>query len=53
MMMQGYAKANMFEPAALDRYAEAWANAELEFVEDASHWLHVERPERIDARIMA
>jgi len=27
MMMQGSAKASMFEPGALDRYAEAWADA--------------------------
>ena len=107
-MMQGSAKADTFEPGALDLYAEAWAHpgsvtamlnyyralrersteneparlapptlilwagedrflerhvaeagrdlcddGRLEFVEGASHWLHLERPERINARIVA
>ena len=106
-MMQGSAKADTFEPGALDRYAEAWAHpgsvtamlnyyralrerpkpsepariapptlilwagddvflerhvaeaglalcdrGELEFVKGASHWLHLEQPERINARIV-
>ena len=106
-MMRGSAKADTFEPGALDRYAEAWAHpgsltamlnyyralrarpqgaeparlspptlivwagddqflerhvaeaslalcaqGELEFVGGASHWLHIEQPNRINARII-
>jgi len=106
-IMQGSAKADTFEPGALDRYAEAWAHpgsltamlnyyralrerpqdreparlspptlilwadddrflerhvaeaglalcddGELEIVEGASHWLHIEQPDRINARIV-
>lgn len=106
-MMQGSAKADTFEPAALDRYAEAWSHpgsltamlnyyralrerphsaeparlapptlilwvdddrflerhlaeaglalcdhGTLEIVDGASHWLHVEQPERINSRII-
>ena len=107
-MMQGSARADTFEPGALDRYVEAWAHpgsltamlnyyralreraqdqeparlspptlilwadddrflerhvaeaglalcdrGELEIVEGASHWLHLEQPDRINARIVA
>lgn len=106
-MVQGSAKAETFEPGALDRYVEAWRhpgslaamlnyyralrerpkakepariapqtlilwagedlflerhvaeaglalcdNGKLEFVEGASHWLHIERAEQINARII-
>jgi pimeloyl-ACP methyl ester carboxylesterase len=106
-MMQVSAKADTFEPGALDRYAEAWAHpgsltamlnyyralrgrprkaeparvtpptlilwaandvfleanvaqaglalcddGRLEFVEGVSHWLHIEQPTRINARII-
>ncbi len=106
-MMRGSAKANTFEPGALDRYVKAWGHpgsltamlnyyralrerktggeparlapptlilwagddaflernvaeaglalcdaGKLEFVEGASHWLHIEQPERINARIL-
>lgn len=105
--MRGSARADTFEPGALDRYAEAWAHpgsltamlnyyralrerpmagdpariapptlvlwagedrflerhvaeagmalcddGRLEIVEGASHWLHLEQPERINARIV-
>lgn len=105
-MMERSAKPDTFEPGALDRYAQAWAQpgsltamlnyyralrqrprsvepariapptlilwaeddvfleahvaqaglalcdrGELEFVPDASHWLHIEQPARINARI--
>lgn len=106
-MIRGSAKADAFEPGALDRYAEAWAHpgsltamlnyyralrerpkseeparitpptlilwagddaflernvaeaglalcedGRLEIVEGASHWLHLEQPERINTRII-
>jgi pimeloyl-ACP methyl ester carboxylesterase len=106
-MMQGSAKADAFEPGALERYVEAWAHpgsstamlnyyralrerklggeparltpptlilwadddvflernvagaelalcdqGQLEFLEGASHWLHIEQPERINTRIL-
>ena len=106
-MIQAGAKADTFEPGALDRYAEAWAHpgsvtamlnyyralrerpkgdrparltpptlilwagddvfleknlaeaglalcddGKLEIVEGASHWLHIEQPDRINARIL-
>lgn len=106
-MMRGSAKADTFEPGALDRYAEAWArpgsltamlnyyralrerprsgeparlspptlilwadddrflersvaeaglalcdDGRLEMVEGASHWLHLEQPERVNGRVV-
>ena len=106
-MMQGSARADTFEPGALDRYVEAWSHpgsltamlnyyralrarprrheparlapptlilwaeddrflerhvaeaglalcndGRLEMVPDASHWLHIEQPDRINARII-
>lgn len=106
-MMQGSAKADTFEPGALERYSEAWShpgsvtgmlnyyralrerseadtparlspstlvlwagddvflerhvaeaglalcnNGRLEIVEGASHWLHLDQPERINRRII-
>ena len=106
-MIQASAKADTFEPGALDRYAEAWAHpgsvtamlnyyralrerpkgseparltpptlilwasddiflesyvaeaglalcddGKLEIVEGASHWLHIEQPDSINARIL-